>query len=312
MDIKTVLGIFGGMFSIGAVTFPLTFLIKRYAARLGIMAVPYAQTGTRISLWGGVPFMAVAAILAPLFFPLTFGQSLVLFLGIVSIILFGMLDDIVGLSPAPQFLAQVTIAAVFISATVPHPFLGDITGTSTLALVGALAGSWNASLLPLVWGIFLLLIFFVAFMNAFNWIDGLDGLAASVSIIPLFSVGGFFIAQGLTSAGFLSLFFGAAILGFLLLNFPPARVYMGTAGSMGLGLFLAFTAAYEGAFLFFIAACALPLGDAILVTFQRICAGQSPFQGGDRRHLHYRLSDLGWGSKKIMLLYVLIFVVFSL
>jgi len=98
--------------------------------------------------------------------------------------------------------------------------------------------------------------------------------------------------------GIISIILAGAVLGFLVFNFHPAKIFMGTSGSMFLGFILATLAIFSGGK---IATALLVMGfpvmDAIWVIAQRIKSGKSPFKG-DARHLHYRLLEKGWTRKK--------------
>src|SRR5262249_148035 len=100
----------------------------------------------------------------------------------------------------------------------------------------------------------------------------------------------------------LPLALAAACLGFLPYNFNPARVIMGTSGSMLLGYSLAMLAIFGGAKIATaLMVPGLPIYDPALVIIQRLIAGRSPFQGGDHAHLVHRLAHRGWGPRRIAL-----------
>jgi len=137
--------------------------------------------------------------------------------------------------------------------------------------------------------------------NAFNMLDNMDGLAASVGLIAalLFSAGQ--IAVGTLFAPAVLLIVVGALLGFLVHNFPPARLFMGDAGSNFLG-FLLGAMTVVGTFtrdlyspysvLAPLLVMAVPLYDMSSVVLIRLREGRSPFQG-DRRHFSHRLVARG-------------------
>ena len=258
----------------------LAFFIRRYALHIGVHGI--APSGTKVALWGGVVFLTPLMITAPFLLDMRGGQALVFFLAFLALILFGLLDDIVLFPPLPQFGLQAIVAG---------------------ALVLAFASPFGKEYMA--WGIAALLCAaFIFSMNALNWLDGLDGLAASTSAVAFASVAFFLFIAGQGSIGGILGIALAGLVAFLFWNMAPARLYMGTAGSMGLGLFAAFIPAthMEWAPLF-LAAFALPISHATWVVLQRLWAHVLPWQGGDRRHLHYRLQDAGWSNKKILLLF---------
>jgi UDP-GlcNAc:undecaprenyl-phosphate/decaprenyl-phosphate GlcNAc-1-phosphate transferase len=158
----------------------------------------------------------------------------------------------------------------------------------------------------------------VLVMNAVNFIDGLDGLVAGVTLIAsgVFFVYAFLLATGETDApyfNYASLFTAillGAILGFLPANWHPAKLFLGDSGSMLVGLIMATTAiSVTGqidpaqvspsqllpAFipvLLPLVVLVVPLLDFTLAVLRRLRAGMSPFEA-DRKHLHHRLLDMG-------------------
>ena len=141
--------------------------------------------------------------------------------------------------------------------------------------------------------------------NAINWIDGLDGLAASVSAVAcvvLFVVTGPVLGQW--TLAYLPLILGAAILGFLPYNIHPARIFMGDSGAMFLGFTLAVLSVIGGAK---VAAALLVLGvpilDGVYMIIYRLSRGRSPLSA-DRGHLHHRLLDIGFSQGQVVLIYV--------
>ncbi|MCK4525389.1 MAG: undecaprenyl/decaprenyl-phosphate alpha-N-acetylglucosaminyl 1-phosphate transferase, partial [Candidatus Andersenbacteria bacterium] len=109
----------------------------------------------------------------------------------------------------------------------------------------------------------------------------------------------------------ISIAVAGAILGFLFFNFHPAKIFMGTSGSMFLGFILAVLAIFSGGKI----ATALlimgfPILDAVWVIVQRIKAGKSPFRGDDC-HLHYKLLKNGWSQRKVVLFIYLICLSFG-
>lgn len=259
----------------------LAFFIRQYALHAGVHNI--SSSGKKVALWGGVVFMAPIMVAAPFFLDMSTGQALVFFLAFLALILFGMLDDIVPFPPFPQFALQAIAA-----------------GALVLAFASPLGGEHSA------WGTAVLLCAaFIFAMNALNWLDGLDGLAASTSAFALGAAAFVLFITGAERIAGLLIIALAGLVAFLFWNMAPARLYMGTAGSMGLGLFAAFipVATRMEVTPLFLAAFALPIADAAWVVVQRLWAHALPWQGGDRRHLHYRLQDAGWSNKKILVLF---------
>ena len=131
-------------------------------------------------------------------------------------------------------------------------------------------------------------------INAFNFIDGLDGLCVGISIASLFffSLSDLlFLDTGMGVSAILLLF---SLVGFVPFNAYPAKLYMGDAGSQTLGLSVAvFSIAYanEGVYMTPVFLL-IPVADVLFAVIRRLCVGKSPFKP-DRAHLHHKLLDLG-------------------
>jgi len=197
----------------------------------------------------------------------------------------GLIDDVRGLPPVARLIAQITAASIIWEGGWRMPFVANtvLNLTATCVLV--------------VW-----------FVNAFNFLDGIDGLAAGTA--ALLAVG-----YGLGSASRLGIAGGTlawaltgACLGFLCFNFAPAKIFMGDSGSTLLGFSLAFLAldlyrahsAGVASPVFPVLIAAIPLLDAGLAIVRRVLSGGSPFNG-DRRHFYDLLVERGWQPRKIVL-----------
>ena len=178
--------------------------------------------------------------------------------------------------------------------------------TRLLTVLDAPAGgAWLSVLVTVLW--------FVAITNAMNFIDNMDGLCAGVAAVA----GACFLAAALLGGQWfvgatLALVVGAS-LGFLVWNFPPARVFMGDGGSLVLGFTLAYltvrtTYLPEGAdagqrwyaLLMPVVALAIPLYDMVSVTLVRLSQGKSPFKG-DLQHFSHRLVQRGLSGRGAVL-----------
>lgn len=223
-------------------------------------------------------------------------------------------------------------AATIIVALGVADDLWDLDWVTKLAgqLIAAGVLAWQVQLvsLPIVDGVAIVspltslvitVVLVVLVMNAMNFIDGLDGLVAGVALIgnSVFFVYTYLLRLGGSTeyfnlASLLSVLLVGACAGFLLLNWHPAKLFMGDAGSMLVGLLMAAsTIAVTGqidpasfatdrssllpAFIPIVTALAvimLPLLDFAMAVLRRLRAGKSPFSA-DRKHLHHRLLDMG-------------------
>ena len=283
---------------IGALTFAsaplLCATLLPFARRVGAMDVPKDERrmhGSPRARIGGVAiylsFLVWGALFLVLCSDMIDGGQRKLFAGLIMgggvIVLGGFLDDTAGISPLGK-IAWQTVAA-----------LVGLWG------IGALDGSKNDVALSLFDGLkdadFLLILcakifWCVLLSNAFNLLDGLDGLCAASASFCLLTM--FAFLGGNAYAVLLLLF---ATLGFLCLNLRPALLFLGDSGSMLLGFSLAISSIFVaekasnatqvfalGIMLF------VPVFEAVFSASRRIIKGKNPF-APDRLHLHHRLCD---------------------
>lgn len=218
-----------------------------------------------------------------------------------SVILFatGVKDDLSGVHCHTKLLVQAVIALII---TIP----GDVRITNLNGIFHVFKISyWPSVLLSVV-----LLIFIV---NAFNLIDGIDGLAASLGVIACFSFGCHFVLAGQTMLAGLAFSSASALIAFLTYNFSPARIFMGDGGSLFIGLLCAVFAiefihlneasaiSLKNAPIIALAALIVPVFDTFHVIFVRLKNKKSPFKP-DRNHIHHRLLLIGLSHKQSTLI----------
>ena len=158
----------------------------------------------------------------------------------------------------------------------------------------------------------------VIVINAFNLIDGLDGVASGLAVISSLLLAVWMVLTGRsTSVVVILLCFGACCLGFLRFNFPPAKIFLGDTGSMFLGVFFAYTSMYSStksiastALIVPLAAVAVPIFDVFLAVWRRLVRRyinkdpQSSIMQGDHDHLHHRiLKEAGKPRKAAYVIY---------
>ncbi|MCB0784399.1 MAG: undecaprenyl/decaprenyl-phosphate alpha-N-acetylglucosaminyl 1-phosphate transferase, partial [Flavobacteriales bacterium] len=170
---------------------------------------------------------------------------------------------------------------------------------------------------------------YVVLVNAFNLIDGVDGLAGGVGLIAALAYGAWLYLAGDVALSLLALVLAGALLGFLVFNTHPARIFMGDSGSLIIGAIIAVLAMKVvdhdtsrlpvqlrevAAPLFAMAAIAYPLVDTLRIFTYRTIKGASPF-AADRNHIHHRLMDLGLGHRGtsgVLYLYAVVIIALSL
>jgi UDP-GlcNAc:undecaprenyl-phosphate GlcNAc-1-phosphate transferase len=195
----------------------------------------------------------------------------------------GLFDDLYSLSPWPRLIAQTVVGAIVAFVIVENGTIGTAFGNS-----GADSGSWINTVVTIFW--------IVGICNSINFFDNLDGAASGAVAIAAFGV--FVIAfdrgQELVSA--LSIVTAGATIGFLMWNKSPAKIYMGDAGALFLGIIISvatirlnpgITPTWHSLAIP-VMLLAVPLLDTCVAVFSRLARGLSPLTGG-KDHLSHRL-----------------------
>ncbi|MBN2469867.1 MAG: undecaprenyl/decaprenyl-phosphate alpha-N-acetylglucosaminyl 1-phosphate transferase [Anaerolineae bacterium] len=251
-------------------------------AKLGGMALYVSFT---------VAVLVAQLLPVPRFDPLELVRLAGLLLGGLFIFIMGLLDDIFEFGPLPQYFAQLgaaSIAVIFrvFIETLNNPFTGQQTTPWPFFVTVAISVFWLGLM-----------------MNTVNWLDGVDGLAGGVGLIAavvLFVHAAFRLDPPQTSVSLLPLALAGSTAGFLLFNFPPARIFMGSNGAFFLGYTLAVLSIIGGAkAATILLAMGLPLIDVAWQIFSRVLRGRNPAEG-DRGHLHFRLIDRGVSTRVIV------------
>lgn len=307
------------------ITYLATGWVRVLATRLGAVAYPrerdvHVQPTPRMGGLAMYVGVACAVLLASQLPALTRGfvystgmPAVVVAGGLIMAI--GLIDDRWGLDALTKFAGQLTAASVMVTMGVAWSVLYiPIGGVGTIVL-------------DQVASILLTLALTVAIVNAMNFVDGLDGLAAGLGLITalaicLFSVGLLRDHGGdvlFYPPAVISVVLAGACLGFLPHNFHKARIFMGDSGSMLIGLMLAAASttaagpisqtaygardvfALLSPFLLVVAVMFVPALDMLLAIIRRTRAGLSPFSP-DKMHLHHRLLEIGHSHRRVVLL----------
>jgi UDP-GlcNAc:undecaprenyl-phosphate/decaprenyl-phosphate GlcNAc-1-phosphate transferase len=225
-------------------------------------------------------------------------RTVALLAGASVVFLLGVWDDLRDLSPAPQFVLLTAASAIPVVAGVrlaemPNPLTGEQLALPTIV----------AFLFTLFW--------IVGTATTVNWIDGLDGLAAGVVAIAagILAVRTYFLGQ--ESVAVLPLALTGCLLGFLVFNRHPARIFLG-GGAYLIGYLLGTMSLFGGpksATLLLV--LALPIIDVAWRIISRIRSRRLPVYG-DRGHLHHRLFDLGMSQPRVVVLYYAVAAFFGL
>jgi UDP-GlcNAc:undecaprenyl-phosphate/decaprenyl-phosphate GlcNAc-1-phosphate transferase len=225
-------------------------------------------------------------------------------LGAIALMFFvGLRDDLVELKAKHKILGQLVAVLLVVVA-------GDIR-------IAHFHGFLGVGELPVLISYFFSSFVLLALTNAFNLIDGLDGLASSIALISLSLLGGWFYFQGLESLTVLSVTLIGGILAFLIFNWHPAKIFMGDTGSLTLGfalgsLVIAFInynselplgspLRFEPVFTSGIVLMIYPLYDMARVFTRRISQGKHPMTA-DKSHVHHFLVRMGFRHDQVTFL----------
>ncbi|RBW67596.1 glycosyltransferase family 4 protein [Bacillus taeanensis] len=213
-------------------------------------------------------------------------------IGSFIIIVTGVADDILQLSPKVKLFGQVLAAAVVIYGGVEVQFINL---------------PFNTQLNLGIFGIPLTMLWIIGITNAINLIDGLDGLAAGVSSIVLMTVSVMAIINGNEFVFAMGCILLGSTLGFLIFNFHPAKIFMGDTGALFLGFMISVTSllGFKNITLFSLVVPVIMLGVPISDTFFAIIrrfVNKKPLSAPDKSHLHHCLLRLGFSHQKTVLI----------
>ena len=232
----------------------------------------------------------------------TTNNMVLYFGGGLGISLVGLFDDIKGMNAKLKMLFQIAIA-----------FLATQHG----ALVESLPMPWGRLELG-VFGYFLTIFWIIGIINAFNLIDGMDGLSSGITLFSSLTLAMLSIANGSLPTALVALALAGAVTGFLIYNFNPARIFMGDSGSMFIGYVLAIMSLRGQSkthaivsILVPIIAMGLPILDTTLAFLRRILRHQSIFSA-DKQHIHHFLLSLGFDQRKTVLILYSISILFTI
>jgi UDP-GlcNAc:undecaprenyl-phosphate GlcNAc-1-phosphate transferase len=294
------------VFSITA--FVITPLFRNIARKLKIMDYP----GGRKLQANPVAYLGGLAIITPItlgsflliFTSVTIDLKQQLYLGLIlpalAIAIVGLLDDIYQLPPWPRFISQSAVGVI-------TSFILYLSGSGVEIFDNQLLNS-SATIL-----------WVVTIINALNFIDNMDGLATSISMVASLAL--FILSyinnQYLVAALSLAIF--ASCLGFLFWNKKPASIYLGDAGSLYLGFLLAAisiridldndSAPIRALVLILI--LVIPVIDTTQVVISRIAKGKSPFEGG-RDHISHLLLNRGLSQRSVLFILTTLAILFAL
>ncbi|UFH58551.1 glycosyltransferase family 4 protein [Sulfurovum mangrovi] len=273
----------------------LVKIVVSNAPKWGLMDVPNGRSAHRnhTPRGAGIGFYFAVAIILPLFYSELLSEHWLVLLAIFLVLLVGILDDHRDTAPKTKFvvLALSTVIIYLDGIYIDH--------------VGIYFGM-NVSLgwFALPFTVFAVM----GFTNALNLIDGLDGLAGSLSIVILSA---FFYIGVVHHDLFLLIFAGAfiaALFAFLVYNWNPASIFMGDSGSLTLGFLISVLAIKSLDYIPAVAVlfiAAVPLLDTFIVMIRRKRNGRSMFSA-DKCHMHHLLQSFFGNSTKVTVVFLVV------
>lgn len=221
--------------------------------------------------------------------------------GAVILMIGGFLDDKYNLRPRWQIIFPILAAIA--------PIIGGVS-------IVKLSNPWGGLVfLPTLLSAVLIIIWLLGMMYTTKLLDGVDGLVSGLGVIGAFII---FLFTSTTQyaqpdIALAALIFTAACSGFLILNFNPAKIFLGEGGSLLIGYVLGVLAIISGGKIAIaLLIMGLPILDVVWTIIRRLLQAKNPFRFADRQHLHYRLLDLGLSSKQTVLIFYVFAAVFGL
>jgi UDP-N-acetylmuramyl pentapeptide phosphotransferase/UDP-N-acetylglucosamine-1-phosphate transferase/glycosyltransferase involved in cell wall biosynthesis len=281
----------------------LTPLVARMARALGLVDQPNARTvhHSPTPRVGGIAIVLATVLAACAIAPfaglrLGIATNLPVFgliLAATGIFIVGVLDDLFSVS------SKIKLVAIIGGASVVWGMGGRI---ETLSLGDGVAIHIGIFSWPLT------VLFIAAITTGLNFIDGLDGLAAGISAIALIATTVISAERGQPALALLCTAMFGSLLGFLVFNFHPARIFMGDCGSMFLGFVLgscgvviASSTQSAHSFVAFTLALGVPIADLGLTILRRRVLQRRSIFSAERGHIHHRLLDRGLTQKQVVL-----------
>jgi UDP-GlcNAc:undecaprenyl-phosphate/decaprenyl-phosphate GlcNAc-1-phosphate transferase len=269
---------------------PIIALINKYR----LYDIPNGRKEHRLPIptMGGIAIMGGMVMALLLWFPFDNepGQ-IAFFFSVAALFGLGIMDDLRDLNATYKFGVQLGLALLIA--------LSGIRITSFDGLFGI-------EQLPLIPQYTFTILAIVGITNAFNLVDGIDGLAGGLAFMSLITLGLFLTISGDINTALIAFAVAGAVLGFLYFNFNPARIFMGDTGSLVLGFVIAVLCirlmqvnvhaakpVLNHTPVFVLGIVLIPVFDTLRVFAMRIWRGKSPFMA-DRTHMHHLLTNEGF------------------
>lgn len=270
-------------------------LLIRLSQRLRLVDYPGIRKVHRYAVptLGGVGIFFGVSVSGFIFLPFT-PPVIVVFLATIALFLCGVWDDLKGLDAPKKFFLQVLAAGVVV-------FFG--------IRIESFHGLFGIHEIPIYAQYLFTILVIVGITNAFNLIDGLDGLAGGISLINSLLLGIFLFLSGDFFFALLAFCLSASLFAFLCFNFNPAKIFMGDTGSLPLGFLLAILGIRYleintpptfllglNPLMLVVGLFLLPVADTVRLMCERMLKKRSPFSA-DQNHLHHKLMQIGFSHR---------------
>jgi UDP-GlcNAc:undecaprenyl-phosphate GlcNAc-1-phosphate transferase len=269
---------------------PIISLIKKYK----LYDIPDARKehSLPIPTMGGIAIIAGMMTALIMWFPFSTAlPQICFFFSIAVLFAMGIMDDLKDLSAKYKFIVQACLAALIAISGIRITTFDGLFGIYELPVMAQYSFTFLA---------------IVGITNAFNLIDGIDGLAGGLGFMSLVTVGLFLTMRGDVNTALIAFALAGGILAFMYFNLNPARIFMGDTGSLVLGFVVAvlcirlmqvntFTpnTVLPHAPVFVLGIVLIPVFDTLRVFATRIWKGGSPFVA-DKTHIHHLLTNQGF------------------
>jgi UDP-GlcNAc:undecaprenyl-phosphate GlcNAc-1-phosphate transferase len=276
----------------------LISLMGRVSTLIGLVDVPAGrkQHHGHIPLVGTAVFVAFAITTLLLdHWPTGYSGFLV---GLSALVALGMADDLYDVRASIKLFAQTACVGLMV-----------LPSAHFVRHLGVIPSDYQ---LPLQWAIPVTILAMVGLINAVNMMDGIDGLAGSLTLVSLFWFGVVASLLGLNGEFSISILAAFCVIGFLGFNLrhpwrSRAGVFLGDAGSMMLGALLGFLAiavsqggtGHSVSSVAVLWICSIPATDTLSLAVRRLAGGRSPLSS-DRQHLHHLMLDVGFSESQVV------------
>lgn len=261
---------------------------------------------------GGIPIVVGVVFSVLIALSISDLSSLKYFLiAIALMFLTGLRDDILTLSPTQKMVGQILPIVILV-----------VFGQTTLHSLYELAPKF---IFPQYASWFITVFTILILTNAYNLIDGIDGLAGAIGFLILLFFGIWFYSLHMQVLALMSLSFAAAIFAFLFFNWQPSKIFMGDTGALTIGMLLSFLMIefinsnhllsgthplkFKASISAAVCVLIIPIFDTLRVIILRLRRFQSPFRA-DRNHLHHQFLNLGFTHAQTVMFLVGINLVF--